>query len=108
MKTYIHQEIGKEIHSISATLTVFDEILLDYKGREVLCILSAGIIDNSCCGSGGCLLIEVPGILLSPETAKNETGQRISRVAPVEEEEEKKEISAKLTKRFPCSQIRFG
>jgi hypothetical protein len=107
MKPYVHQEIGKEVQSISATLTVFDEIHLDYKGREVLCILSAGVIDNACCGSGGCLLIEVPGILLSSDREKNETGQRISKVVPIEEEEEKKEISALLTKRFPSSQIRF-
>lgn len=107
MKSYIHQEIGKEIKSISGTLTVLDEIRLNHRGRDVLCAVSVGVIDNSCCGAGGCLLIEVPGYVLSWDCQKTETGQSVSRVVPVEDEGERKEITAALNKLYPYAQLRF-
>jgi hypothetical protein len=103
---YHHREIGDEIRSISGSLTILDEIVLDFQGRELLCIVHVGIIDNACCGSGGCLLIEIPGYLLSRE--RDDKGRRISKVLPVEGEKEKTEISADLNKIYPNAQIRFS
>ena len=80
IKTYIHKEIGKEIHSISGYLMVLEEIRLNHRGQDLLCIVSVGVIDNSCCGAGGCLSLEVPGYILSSE--KNKEGQLISQVHP--------------------------
>jgi hypothetical protein len=108
MKSYLHQEIGEEIQFISGTLMVLEEIRLGHKGRDFLCIISVGIIDNACCGVGGCLLIEVPGYVLFWNREKNEAGQRISQVIPVEGENEKMEITATLNKLYPYAQIRFG
>jgi hypothetical protein len=71
-----------------------------------LCIVSVGVIDNSCCGVGGCLSLEVPGYIISSE--RNEKGQLISRVIPVENEDEKREIAAALNTLYPWAQICFG
>jgi hypothetical protein len=106
MNLYYHTEIGEEIRSISGSLTVLEEKVLDYQGRELLCIVQVGIIDNACCGSGGCLLVEVPGYLLSREI--DDRGRRISRVLPVEDDQEKAEITAALNKIYPHAQFRFA
>jgi len=108
VQSYIHKEIGQEIRSISGYLTIFDEIRLDHQGRDLLCIIQVGVIDNACCGSGGCLFIEVPGYLLSRDSEKDAAGQLISQVMPVEGEEEKREITVALNKLYPYSQIYFG
>ena len=84
---------------------ILEEVALDFQGRKLLCIIKVGIIDNACCGSGGCLLIEVPGYLLSRE--RDEAGCRISQVMPVEGEQEKKEITSVLNRLYPTSQVRF-
>ncbi len=107
VRSYVHREIRKEVRSISGSLTVLDEIRLDYQGREVLCAVSVGVIDNSCCGAGGCLLIEVPGYVLSWDCRKTEAGQSVSQVVPVEDEGERREITAALNKLYPYAQIRF-
>jgi hypothetical protein len=106
LKTYLHNEIGYEIRSISGSLTVLEEIVLDFQGRQLLCVVSVGVIDNACCGSGGCLLIEIPGYLVSREM--DDRGQKISKVMPVDDEKEINEIAAVLYKLYPNSQIRFG
>ena len=106
IKTYIHKEIGEEIRGISGYLTVLEEIRLNHRGQDLLCIVSVGVIDNSCCGVGGCLSLEVPGYIISSE--KNEKGQLISRVIPVEGEDEKREIAATLNTLYPWAQICFG
>ena len=108
MKTYLHREIGKEIRSISAGLTVLEEVRLTHEGRDLLCVLSAGVIDNACCGAGGCLLIEVPGYVFSWKSEKREAFQEVSQVIPIEGEDEKKEITAILNNLYPYAQIRFG
>jgi hypothetical protein len=108
LKNYLHQKIGYEIRSISGSLTVFDELRLDFQDRQLLCIVHVGVIDNACCGSGGCILIEVPGYLISPERQTDADGCMISKVRPVEEEEEKKEIAAIIDKLYPNAQIRFS
>jgi hypothetical protein len=111
MKTaneYRHQEIGQEIRSISGCLSVFEEYQLPYQGRKVLCIVYVGIIDNACCGAGGCISIEVPGYLVSQQLEKDDQGRMVSRVMPVEEEQDKAEISAILSKRYPHAQISFA
>jgi hypothetical protein len=106
MKSYIHKEIGQEINSISGYLTLLEEIRLNHQGRDLLCIIQVGVVDNACCGSGGCLFVEVPGYLLG-DTEKDGNGQRVSRVMPVEDEEEKKAITAALNKIYPYSQIYY-
>lgn len=78
---------------------------MNREGRDLLCIVSVGVIDNSCCGAGGCLSIEIPGYILSSE--KNENGQRISRVVPIDGEDEKREVTAALNKLYPNAQIGF-
>ncbi len=106
--SYIHKEIGQEIRSISGSLTILEEVRLSHQGRDLLCVVQVGIIDNACCGSGGCLFIEVPGYLLSRDRENDGTGQRTSQVMPVEDEAEKKAITAALNKLYPYSQIYFG
>jgi hypothetical protein len=106
LKTYFHHEIGYEIRSISGSLTVLEEKVLDFQGRELLCIVQVGIIDNACCGSGGCLMVEVPGYLFS--RGIDDRRRRISQVLPVEGDQEKAEITAVLNKIYPYAQFRFA
>jgi hypothetical protein len=106
VNTYFHEAIGDEIKSISGSLTVLEELVLDFHDRKVLCIVNVGIIDNACCGSGGCLLVEIPGFILSG--VREVQGQRISEVLPVENEQDKNEIAAALNKLYPNAQTRFS
>jgi hypothetical protein len=105
---YVHKKIGEEIRSISGHITVLEEIRLKYEDRDLLCVISAAILDNSCCGVGGCSFIEVPGYILSDHKEKSQDGSIVSKVEPVRKREDKEQISAVLKKLYPYSQIYFG
>jgi hypothetical protein len=108
MQSYTHKELGTEIRSISGYLTYLEERRLSFRGRDVLYIVGIGIIDNSCCGVGGCQFIEVPGYIMSWKNAVSQAGNVMSQVEPIGSEEDKKDIKAELEILYPHSQIIFS
>jgi hypothetical protein len=108
MRSYIHKEIDKEIKTISGYFMYHEEKRLNLRGRDVLFAVGVGIIDNACCGIGGCRFIEVPGYIVSWKSEVDNHGNSMSKVDPIKDEEEKKEIRSLLEKFYSHSQINFG
>jgi hypothetical protein len=107
MKRYTHEELHSEVTSISGGYSYVMEELLSYKGRDVLCVVGEGHVDNSCCGVGGCIFIDIPGYVLSLKNGKNESGLDVSEVEPIVDLDEKSEITKILGSRYPMAEIRF-
>lgn len=107
MKSYTHKEIGTEIRSISGYYMYLAEIRLNIGGREVLCAAGVGVIDSSCCGSGGCHFFEVAGYIVSWKNRFDESGHAISDVLSVEDEGERKQIKVVLQKIYSHPQVNF-
>jgi hypothetical protein len=107
MKRYTHQELHSEVRTISGGYSYVKEEILSYKGKDVLCVIGEGHVDNSCCGVGGCIFIDIPGYMLSWKSGKDESGLDVSDVEPVSDPEEKSEIASLLDSRYPLAQIRF-
>jgi len=105
---YIHQILNDEqVKTISGYYTIDREMRLEYKGKELLCVLGIGIIDSSCCGVGGCRFALVPGYILKWKTAKNEDGMDITEVEPVSDDQSKQDIKQLLEKEEIITQINF-
>ncbi|MBW2558330.1 MAG: hypothetical protein JRD69_05815 [Deltaproteobacteria bacterium] len=94
MKEYVHEELNREIHSISGYYLYTEEGLLPFKEREVLNLVGIGVVDNSCCGVGGCCFVRIPGHVISWQDTKGDF--YISRVEPITEEADKQEIKSLL------------
>jgi len=107
MKRYTHEELHSEIKTISGGYSYLKEELLSYKGRDILCVVGEGHVDNSCCGVGGCIFIDIPGYLLSWKHGKDESGLDVSDVEPIVDPDEKIEIASLLESSYPLAQIRF-
>ena len=107
MQKYVHNEIGKEVRSISGFYVYTEEQRLKLGNRDVLCIMGTCVIDNSCCGTGGFNFIKVPGYIISWKTDVDASGDAVSEVEPVRSEEEKEEIKKSLLNQYPYSQINF-
>lgn len=107
MAEYVHSELGKEVQSISGYYTMQEEGSLSFRGREVLYIVGGAVVDNSCCGGGGCRFLHVPGYVVSRKTGENEEGLPISEVDPIRSAEEQREIEKLLDNKYPQAQIIF-
>jgi hypothetical protein len=107
MKSYNHKEMRTEIRSISGYYMYLGEIQLDIGGRRVLCTEGVGVIETSCCGTGGCYFYEVAGYIVSWKKSIDGSGHAVSDVIPVEDEGERKLIKQVLQKIYSQAQVNF-
>ena len=83
------------------------ENLVPFEGREILVATGHMIINNSCCGVGGCGFALVPGYVLRWRSAQNEDGNPISEVEPVRDEREKDELRRLILQSHKVQQVNF-
>lgn len=107
MEEYTHEDMNKEVRSISGYYQYLEEAMLTFRGRDVLYMVGVGVVDNSCCGAGGCLFVRVPGYIVSWKDKTNEAGRPVSTVEPVTDDADRMQIRLLLEKKYPYAQINF-
>jgi hypothetical protein len=105
MKRHTHQELDTEVFSIAGHYKVLEEGKMTFGKREFLYVMGGAVVDCSCCGSGGCQFVQVPGYILSWKMLTDANGLAISKVEPIIDPGERKEISKMLARKFPHAQI---
>ena len=105
MKRHTHQELDTEVFSIAGHYKVLEEGKMTFGKREFLYVMGGAVVDCSCCGSGGCQFVQVPGYILSWKAQTDMNGLSISEVEPITDSGERKEISKMLARKFPHAQI---
>ena len=107
MHRYTHGPLGKEIEAVAGYYVIETEDRVPFEGREVLVATGHMIIDNSCCGIGGCGFAVVFGYVLRWKGSKNEKDEPISEVEPVCEDREKETLRRLLLTFERVQQVNF-
>jgi len=107
MKQHIHEELEQEVRFISGNYTFIEEECLQYNGRDVFFLVGVALLDNTCCGAGGCRFIRVPGYVVVWKGKTDESGLSVSEIEPIADENEQSEVKKLLDYRYPYSQIYF-
>ena len=105
---YTHVELNQEITSISGHYVLLKEARLPFRGREVLYLVGNGVVDNSCCGSGGWAYALVPGFVVEWQTRETAEGRPLSRVEPVRDDEIQRQVRAAISEIETISQVNFA
>jgi len=105
-REYVH-ELKSVIHSISGSYELEYELTVEMDRKTVLCIIGTGIVDNSCCGVGGCRFALVPGYVLSLKIYRNDEGLWVSQVESIGDEELRGKITNILKKQELVQQVQF-
>lgn len=105
--SYLHKDTGTEERIISGYYSYLEENRLSIPGRDMLYVVGIGIVDNSCCGIGGCLFIEVLGYVVSWKSDVDREGGSVSLVDPINTDEEKEKIRKALLVLYPQAQVNF-
>ena len=104
---FIHPLLDVQIMAIGGYYVIAKEGMLPFKDKEILYMVGYGILDNSCCGAGGCGYAIVPGYIVAWHTGKTQDQkQYISSVEPVEEAFYK-DIGNLLRTKETVSQVHF-
>ena len=106
-REYVHLELNEEISSISGHYIVLKEQRVPYKDRELLYLIGAAVIDNSCCGVGGFGFARVPGFVVEWKTKTTDEGKPVSLVEPIVDSTLQSEIKRFITAHEVVSQVLF-
>jgi hypothetical protein len=105
---FTHPELNKRVEFFGGGYVFIEEGKIIYQGKEVLYFLGIAGIEASCCGTGGCAFIKVPGYVRSWKKTRNEFGQPVSEVERIVHEDSQKEVKRILEEKHPSfRQIEF-
>lgn len=106
IKEYTH-EVKMQIQSISGYYELEREERMKLDGQAILYSVGLGVVDNSCCGQGGCRFALVPGFIRKFKAYQNQKGLWVSEVEPIVESEHRKEITRRLKDKEQVTQVQF-
>ena len=107
MRLYTHGFLGQEIEAIAGYYVIETEDRVPFEGREVLVATGHMVLDNSCCGLGGCGFAIVPGYVLQWKGAKNQSDEPVSEVEPVRKDREKEALRRLILASKGVQQVNF-
>lgn len=105
-RTVVH-DLETEVRSISGWYRLHKEGRIAHKGKEYLYLVGIGVVESSCCGTGGCQYAVVPGAIVSWKCGKNDEGFYTSEVELLRDEELKEELKKILLAQEAVSQVQF-
>lgn len=108
MIQFTHPELNKRVEFFGGGYVFIEEGRITYQGKEVLYFLGMAGIEASCCGRGGSAFVKVPGYVRSWEKNRNESGQPVSEVERIIDQDSQKEIKRILEEKHPAfRQVEF-
>lgn len=105
---YNHLEPGEEIRGVSGYYTMEKEMRIPHAGREALVVLGHTIIDNACCGAGGCRYALIPGFIVEWRARTSSRGEPVSLVEPIDDAETQLAIETIVNSLEVVTQIVFS
>jgi hypothetical protein len=106
-RPFPHDELNREVDAISGHYVITDEHRVVFQGRELLYLVGYGIVDTSCCGTGGCGYALVPGFVEAWKSDTDERGRPVSLVEPIQDEDRRRAISRWIMERETIQQVQF-
>ncbi len=106
-RPFPHDELNREVDAIAGHYVITAEHRVPYEGRELLYLVGYGIVDTSCCGTGGCGYALVPGFVVTWKDSVDDRGRRVSQVEPVRDEDQRREIERWIRGRELVTQVQF-
>ncbi len=107
MKNYTHTPLGEEMRAAAGGFSIEEETRLPFRGREVLLARGSMTVDSSCCGTGGCGFVLIPGFLLRWKSSFNEKGEAVSDVEPVRDPEIREALKKIVLDEEKVQQVNF-
>lgn len=104
---FTHPPLNQEVHAIGGYYLPLKEGEICVHGRRVLYLLCQANLDNTCCGVGGGMYIQVAGFVLRSKFTCSEEGTPLSEVEPIRDTELQDTIREMLQKGEKVAQIYF-
>jgi len=107
MKHYTHTPAGEEVRAAAGYYVIEEEKRFSFRGREVFLARGNMAVDSSCCGTGGCGFVVVPGFVVRWKFFTNEKGEAVSEVEPVRDAETRDALRKIILESETVQQVNF-
>jgi len=107
MLEYVHYPLPAEVNAIGGYYVLQSEKELSFEGKRLLYLSGYGVVDSSCCGTGGCQYIYVPGFIADSRVKKDSAGNPVSLIEPVLDESLRQKVREDLYQQEGVSQVVF-
>lgn len=104
---YVHHQLDEEITAIGGHYVVNKEYKLPVADREALVTVGYGVMDTTCCGTGGCSYATVHGFIVEWQSEINADGLAVTKVEPIRDEEIRKTLKDSILNREQVQQVNF-
>lgn len=104
---YIHYQLNEEVTAIGGHYVISKEVRLPVNDREVLYTVGYGVMDTTCCGTGGCAYATVHGFVEKWRYRENSEGFAITEVEPITDEQLRNQLRIKIMGIEVVQQVNF-
>ena len=84
-----------------------EEKKLRFQERQVLFARGYASVESSCCGTGGCAFVVVPGYILGWHISRNDKGEPMSEIELIRDESARQAIRKILMESEKVQQVNF-
>ena len=104
---YPHPELNRTIEAIGGHYVLIHEQRFTIGGGDVLVFEGYGVVESSCCGTGGCRYALVPGELIAYRHDRLPGGQWVSRVSALRDDARRRAVRDWLVRQRQVHQVVF-
>jgi hypothetical protein len=101
-----HPRLGEAVDAIGGSYWLLEEKEVLFLRRRLLFWVGVGVVDRSCCGTGGCRYILVPGFVEEWKW-RREGELEFSKVEPISSTWLQQKITEMLRAREKVEQVQF-
>ena len=105
-KEYVHLRINETVARPDEPYTVIKEMRLDYRGREVLCVVRRSDVET-CCGGGFSKYVMVLGYIARWHLGVSKDRLALSEVEPISNMQVRNDLRRTIKEREGLSSVRF-
>ncbi|MDY6881900.1 MAG: hypothetical protein V2J25_15565 [Desulfatiglans sp.] len=107
VKEYIHYDLNQEIRAIGGGYVLTKEVRLPFGDKDLFYVTGYGVIDSSCCGTGGCGYALVPGFVEQWKVRENTDGLSVSQIEAIRDKEVQEKVRSLIMEKELVQQVIF-
>ena len=104
---YTHPDLNQQVTAIGGNYVLTHEQRISVNHREVLYYKGVAVFDTTCCGAGGCAYVFVPGYILAWAVDRLDSGNLVSEILRIRNEDERKAIEKQIQRIENVYQVNF-
>ena len=104
---FSHPALNRDVTAIGGRYLFTKEVRMPFDENEILYMVGCAVVDTACCGPGGCAYAWVPGRIVQWRYRVGTDGRPVSRIAPINDEDQRTALAKEIRHRESVLQINF-